>query len=120
MRKARSSVERGFTGHDRHRLSRALRQTDVARIFRRIQAVLLIEEGRAVGEVAQITRFSLQSIYNLVRRYLQVHPIESLYDLPHPGRPLDAPELTAAQIVRELRRSPLQLGYRTNVWTVKT
>ncbi len=120
MRKAQSSVERGFTGHDRHRLSLALPQTDSARVFRRIQAVLLIAEGRTVGEVAQITRLSLQSVYNLVRRSLQAHRIESLYDLPHSGRPLDAPELPAAQIVRELRRSPLQLGYRTNVWTVKT
>jgi len=120
MRKARSSAERGFTGHDRQRLSRALPQTDVARVFRRIQAVLLIAEGRTVGEVAQITRFSLQSVDNVVHRYLQSHRIESLYDLSHPGRPLDAPELTVAQIVRELHRSPLQLGYRTNVWTVKT
>ena len=120
MRKAQSVVERGFTGHDRHRLARALPQTDVVRVFRRMQAVLLIAEGRTVAEVAQITRFSLQSVYNLVSRYLQAHRIENLYDLPHPGRSLNAPELTAAQIVRELRRSPLQLGYRTNVWTVKT
>jgi transposase len=120
MRKARSSVERGFTVHDRQRLSRALPQTDIARVFRRIQAVLLLAEGRTVAEVAQITRFSLQAVYNLVSRYLPSHRIENLYDLPHPGRPLDAPELTAAQIVRELHRSPLQLGYRTNVWTVKT
>jgi hypothetical protein len=59
-------------------------------------------------------------VYNLGSRYLQSHRIESLYDLPHPGRPLDAAELTAAQIVRELHRSPLQLGYRTNVWTAQT
>lgn len=120
MRKALSPAERGCTARDRHRLSRALPQTDVARVFRRIQAVLLIAEGRTIGEVAQITRFSLQSVYNLVQRYLQSHQVKSLYDLPHTGRPLDAPELTAGQILQELRCSPLRLGYRTNVWTVET
>ena len=120
MRKALSSSERGFTAHDRPRLSRALTQTAIARVFRRIQAVLLIAEGRTVGEAAQITGFSLQSVYNLVHRYLQSHQVESLHERPHTGRPPDASELTAAQIVRELRRSPLRLGYRTNVWTVET
>jgi len=120
MRKSLSSSERGFTAHDQHRLSRALTQTGLARVFRRIQAVLLIAEGRTVAEAAQITGISLQSVYNLVHRYLQSHQVGSLHERPHTGRPPDAPELTAARIVRELRRSPLRLGYRTNVWTVKT
>ena len=120
MRKSLSSSERGFSAHDQHRLSRALTQTGAARVFRRIQAVLLIAEGRPFGDTAQITGLSIQSVYNLVHRYLQSHQVESLHDLPHTGRPPDAPELTASQILRELRRSPLQLGYRTNVWTVET
>ena len=115
-----SSSERGFNAHDRHRLSGALTQTGAARVFRRIQAVLLIAKGRTVGDTAQITGLSLQAVYNLVHRYLQSHQVESLHALPHTGRPPDAPELTAAQISRALRRSPLQLGYHTNVWTVKT
>jgi hypothetical protein len=59
-------------------------------------------------------------VYNLGHRYLQSHQVESLHDLPPTGRPPDARELTAAQILRELRRSPLPLGYRTNVGTVET
>jgi len=106
--------------HDRNRLARALRQTAAARVFRRIQAVQLIAEGRTMGEAAQITGLTLQSVYNLVQRYLHTHQVQSLHDRPHTGRPPDASGLTAAQIVRELRRSPLRLGYRTNVWTVKT
>jgi transposase len=71
-------------------------------------------------ESSQLTGLSLQTVYNLVHRYLQAHQVESLHDLPHPGRPRDAPDLTGARILRELQRSPLQLGYRTNVWTVET
>jgi hypothetical protein len=59
-------------------------------------------------------------VYTLVHRSLPSPQVESLPDLPHTGRPPDAPELTAAQILRELRRSPLPLGYRTNGWTVET
>lgn len=119
MRKSLSSSERGFNAHDQHRLSRALTQTGPARVFRRIQAVLLIAEGRTFGDTAQITGLSLQSVDNLVHRYWQSHQIESLHERPHTGRPPDAPELTAARSLRELQRSPLSLGYRTNVWTVE-
>jgi|SRR5689334_6537697 transposase len=120
MRKPLSPSERGFDARDRQRLSKALAQAVEARIFRRIQAVLLIAEGRTPVEAAHITRLSLQSVYNQIDRYLLEHRVESLFDLPHSGRPPDAPDLTEAQILRELRRSPLKLGYRTNVWTVET
>jgi transposase len=120
MRKSLSSSERGFSAHDQHRLSRALTQTGAARVFRRIPAVLLLAEGRPFGDTAQLTGLSLQSGYTLVHRYLQSPQGESLHDLPHPGRPSDAPELTASPIVRALRRSPLPLGYRTTGWTVET
>jgi transposase len=120
MRTSLSPSELGFNSRDRQRLSDALTQTAEARVFRRIQAVLLIAEGRSFTEVAQITGLSLRSVYYLADRYLQSHQVESLQDCPRSGRPPDAPELTEAQILRELRRSPLKLGYRTNVWTVET
>jgi transposase len=120
MRKSLSPSELGFNSRDCQRLSDALPQTAEARLFRRIQAVLLIAEGRSFTEVAQITGLSIRSVYHLVDRYLQSHRVESLQDCPRSGRPPDAPGLTAALILRELRRSPLKLGYRTNLWTVET
>ena len=72
-----------------------------------------------MAEAVHITGLSLQSIYNLVHRYLQSHRVKSLHDLPHTGRPPATPELAAARIIRELQRSPLKLGYRTNLWTVE-
>jgi transposase len=120
MRKALSPAERGFTAHDRRRLARALTKTDEARVFRRLQAVRLIAEGRTAQETAQITGLSLAAVYHVVQRYLQSHQVQSLDDLPHPGRPPAALQLTAAEVVQALRQSPLAVGYRTNVWTVKT
>lgn len=88
------------------------------RCFRRIHAVWLAAAGKSFAEVAQITALGLRSVYRLVRRYLQSHRVEDLADKPREGRPPEAPQLTRARILRELRRSPLRLGYRTNVWTV--
>src|SRR5712692_1133914 len=110
MRKSLSPSERRFNARDRQRLLKALTEVAEARVFRRIQAVLLVAEGQSPAEVSHVTGLNLQSVYNQINRYLQSHRVESLFDLPHPGRPPDAPDLTEAQILRELRRSPLKLG----------
>jgi len=108
----------GFRARDRHRLRKALETTAEARLFRRIQAVWLAAEGKQPPEVAEITALGLRSVYRLVARYLKSHRVEDLAEKPRPGRPPEVPGLTGAQILRELRRSPLNLGYRTNVWPI--
>jgi transposase len=120
MRKSPNPAGRGFDGWDRRRLSKALAQAGPARFFRRVQAVLLVAQGRKIIEVTQITGLSRRAIYYLLKRYLRSHRVEDLADQPRCGRPVEAPQLTRRRILRELGHSPLQLGYRTNVWTVKT
>jgi transposase len=119
MRKSLSPSELGFDYRDRQRLTHALAWAFEARLFRRIQAVLLVAAGRSFVETAQVTGLSLRSVYHLVDRYLQSHQVDSLRDRPRSGRPAAAPGITAPRILRALRRSPLRLGYRTNVWTVE-
>jgi transposase len=120
MRKSVNPVGRGLDGRDRQRLTKALAQAREARLFRRLQAVLLVAQGRNPVEVTQITGLSRRSVYYLLGRYLHSHHAADLADQPRAGRPPEAPELTRPRILRELRRSPLKLGYRTNVWTVGT
>lgn len=120
MRKSLSPADLGFCAGDRRRLAKALEKAAEARLFRRIQAVLLAAQGRKFVEVSRITGLGHRSVYRLATRYLESHRVESLADKPHPGRPPEAPNLTGPQILQELRRSPLALGYRTNVWTVAT
>lgn len=120
MRKPLSPSELGFDERDRQRLSQGLDHAVEARVFRRLQAVLLVAQGRSFTETAGITGLSLRSVYHLVDRYLQSHEVDSLLDQPRSGRPTAAPIVTKERILRELRRSPLKLGYRTNVWTVET
>ena len=118
MRKAKSRAERGFNPSDVSRLQRALKTTDDKRSFQRVQAVLLVAQGRAIKEVADLEGVSQQTVYNWGRRYLHQHQATALAEAPRSGRPLSAKRITAARILRELQRQPLRLGYPTTVWTV--
>lgn len=118
MRQAKSPTELGFTGHDRRRLTKALRQCREARAYRRIQAVLLIAEGRPVSDVAKITTASVRTVYQWVAWYLREHRVEILNDLPKAGRSRVATAITDERIEKELGRDPLELGYNTTIWTV--
>lgn len=120
MRTAKGPTELGFTRHDLPRLKKALRGATEARDFRRLQAVLLVAQGRPVAEVAQITCASRRSVYGWLRRYLSDHRVEDLTERPRSGRPPVAEAITDACIRRELARSPMALGYSMTTWTVKT
>lgn len=95
-----------------------MKSAEDKRTFQRVQAVLLVAEGRTIKEVAEIAGVSQQTLYNWLSRYLDQHQVTALEEAPRSGRPLTAPRLTAARILRELRREPLRLGYPTTVWTV--
>ncbi len=120
MRTAKCPSELGFTRYDRPRLEKALRGATEARDFRRLQAVLLIAQGRPVAEVAEITCASKRSVYGWLRRYLGRHHVEDLTERPRSGRPMTAGCITDECIRRELAGSPMTLGYSTTTWTVRT
>ena len=119
MRKSATPADLGFTTRDRQRLSQALARAPQTRVFRRLQAVLLVAQGYSVIESAQVTGLSQRAVYHLVSRYLADHQADQLLDSSRSGRPPTAQKITPARILAELKRSPLRLGYRTNVWTVE-
>lgn len=118
MRRAKSPTELGFNRYDERRLKKALKDAGDKRTFQRVQAVLLVAQGWGLPEVALIVGVSLQAVYTWVIRYLAAHQVSALQDAARSGRPRTAPPITSARILREVRRSPLRLGYRTTVWTV--
>lgn len=118
MERKDGSVEFKFTARDRRRLAAALKQVRDARVFRRLQAVLLVAGGTPVGEVARLAGTSRQSVYNWVRQYAASRRAEALRDAARAGRPRAASDLTGERILEELRRDPLALGYSSQVWTV--
>jgi len=118
MRRARNPTERGFDPYDEHRLTQALQRVRDARTYRRMQAVLLVAQGRKVPEVAQIAGVRPWAVYAWIRTYLRTHHPDSLHDAPRPGRPRVAAAITEERLVREFRRDPLRLGYNSTGWTV--
>jgi len=118
MRIAKSPSDLGFNRYDKPRLEKALERVADKHAFQRLQAVLLVARGITVSEAALIVGVSTQAVYNWVYRYLHQHRVADLEDAPRSGRPPAAEPITRARILRELRRNPLRLGYRTTVWTV--
>jgi len=118
MRRAKSPAELGFNRNDEAQLKRALKRTGDKRMFQRGQAVLLVAQGRAIPEVALIAGVSLPTVYTWVTRYLTSRQVVTFQDAPRSGRPRTATPVTPGRILREIHRNPLQLGYRTTVWTV--
>jgi transposase len=118
MRKAKNPSERGFDRYDRRHLSQALHRVADARTYRRVQALLLVAQGRTVAEAAQIAGARPWSVYAWVRTYVQTHRPDSVRDRPRSGRPRVAGTITKQRLVREFRRDPMRLGYHATGWTV--
>jgi transposase len=118
MRKSLSPAALGFAPGDLRRLSHALSQARETRVFRRLQAVLLVAQGQGFPQAAHAIGLDRRTVYRCVARYLARHQTADLQDRPRTGRPSQAPGLTRNRILQALRHSPLRLGYRTNVWTV--
>lgn len=118
MRRAKNLTERGFDPYDRRRLSRALRDVREVRTYRRMQAVLLVAQGRTVEEAAVIAGVKPWAVYAWIRTYLQAHDPDCLRDAPRCGRPRAAPAITDKCIKQEFRRDPMGLGYNSTGWTV--
>ena len=119
MRKQKSPSAFGFDRYDKGRLKRALAKGTVTRLYVRLKAVLLIAEGMLVSEVAKLFEKSRRIVYRWLTTYLKDHRPQSLAERTRSGRPLAARPITDERILRELKRNPLKLGYRTTAWTVE-
>lgn len=119
MRKPRHPREVGFDRYDEARLAKAIKGVEDKRTFLRLKAVLLFVQGMSVEAVAKLFDKSIQAVYHWTRRYLKEHDPGALFDAPKSGRPLSAQSITDERILKELKRNPLKLGYRTTVWTVE-
>ena len=114
---AKSAVQQ-FSSTDRRRLERALSVAREARLYRRIEAVLLVAEGQPISEAARRVRATRLSVRGWVERYLATHDAATLADRPRPGRPHSAPRLTLHHLAAALACDPRGCGYQATSWTV--
>jgi transposase len=118
MRRHTKSAAQWFSPTDRRRLERALSTVREARLYRRIEAVLLVAEGQPISDAAQRVRATRLSVRRWVERYLAAHDAAALADRPRHGRPHSAPRLTPCRLAAALAHDPRGYGYQATSWTV--
>jgi transposase len=118
MRGHAGSVVRQFSTTDRRRLERALSVAREARLYRRVEAVLLVAEGQPISDAARRVRATRLSVRRWIERYLATRDAAALADRPRRGRPHSAPRLTLRHLTAALARDPRGCGYQATSWTV--
>src|SRR3989454_10001009 len=91
-----------------------------ARQVLRAYALIWLDEGEPVDEIAQRLGISRQSVYNWALRVRQRDDSElhsRLADAPRSGRPCTAKGGIDSLVQEVLDTDPRQLGYRSTVWT---
>jgi transposase len=107
-----------LTSAQRRQLQEQLREAEDARYHRRLLALLALDEGDAVAEVAERLGVTRQSIYNWARLYEAEGSAAALQDHYGGGRPSVWTDERQALLVAALRQRPDQLGYPGPNWTV--
>lgn len=98
-----------------------LAQTTDARILRRTYALLWLDEGEPVADIAERLSVSQRTIYNWLTRFLERTDLpleERLSDAERSGRPVTAQGLIDPLIDAVIDTDPRAHGYQSTVWTV--
>lgn len=109
-----------FNSKERVMLEHIISAAPDARQVRRTYALIWLDEGEPVSEIAQRLGVSRQSVYNWAIRVQQRDDIElqsRLADAPRRGRPCTAKGIIDSLVEEVIDTDPHQLGYRSTVWT---
>lgn len=107
-----------LTVGQRNRLLRKLNQCKDARHYRRVLAVLEVDRGQSVAEVARRLGISRQSIHNWIRLIRDNRLMSVVEDQPRTGRPSVRDELLRKALRKWLSKSPEDFGYLMSSWAV--
>src|SRR5215813_8307045 len=105
---------------ERSELEAILKSRASGEILQRAQALLLLDEGESVTDVAELLRVSRQTVYNLMARFEQrseSNLTERLADAPRSGRPVTAKGVIDPLIDSVIDSDPRDYGYNSTVWT---
>jgi transposase len=108
-----------LTAAQRRQLQKQLREAEEASHYRRLLALLALDEGDSVAEVAGRLAVTRQSVYNWARLYEAEGTAAALHDRYGVGRPSVWTEERQALLVAALRQRPDQVGYPGPNWTVR-
>ena len=86
----------------------------------RAQALLWLDEGASVEQIAESLLVTRQTIYNWVDRLQERSGLDlsgCLADAPRPGRPRAGDGEVDSLIAQVIDSDPRELGYHATVWT---
>jgi transposase len=107
-----------LTASQRRPVSSRLRTTDDASYGRRLMAILALDEGEPVPEVAERLGVTRQTVSNWARAFETGGGATALEDHYCGGRPTVWTEGLEAVLLAALRQRPDQLGYPGPNWTI--
>jgi transposase len=107
-----------LTPAQRRRLERELARTRDAALFRRILALLEVDAGCPLGEVAKRLRVTRRSVQRWIGRYRRQATVETLRHQPGQGRPRRWDPALEARLQAALSQRPTDFGYVGTSWTV--
>src|SRR4051812_9552916 len=110
--------EFALTSGQRRRLQRQRNAAQDARVYRRTLALLEVERGTPIAQLAETLGVTRQSIYNWIEDYTQAHDPADLYDQDRSGRPRSWTEKLLGRLRSLLKGPPNRLGYFAVNWTV--
>ena len=87
MQRHDHSPETWLDEADRKRLAAALAGAREARVYRRLEALLLVAEGHSMAEAARRCRVNRSSVHRWLAQYKVEHEATALIDRPRSGRP---------------------------------
>src|SRR3954454_11784355 len=107
-----------LSGADRKRLAAALAAAREARVYRRVEALLLVADGQTVAEAARRCHVDRSSVHRWLGQYGARRDAAALADRPRSGRPRQSSWLTPRRLAAVLARDPRRCGYLATSWTV--
>jgi transposase len=102
----------------RSRLREQLVSAADSRIYRRTLAVLEVDRGHSVADVAEMLGVTRQSVHNWVTAFARDPDPSTLADGRRSGRPPEVIDRTESALRSLMPRSPRDLGYPDADWTV--
>src|SRR3954449_7443453 len=107
-----------LSGADRKRLAAALKTAREARVYRRVEALLLVAQGQTVAEAARCCHVDRSSVHRWLGQYNAGREATALADRAPRSRSGQSSRLTPRRLAAALARDPRRCGYQATSWTV--
>jgi len=104
--------------HERAELLQLQRDVKDVRTYRRISALLKVDQGDPPELIAEELDVNRASVYRWIERYCRHRRADALLEQNRSGRPSPLDALDVEHFEALLSTSPEQYGYGSTVWTV--